>query len=100
MLIQDRISSMSEALRTNEAATKSMSFWMPYLMSARSFSLMAGSCTFAPGRFTPRRDAISPSFMMRHTTSPPPSMAVTVKDTAPSSRSTVPPTLTVDARAG
>mmetsp|Transcript_60566 Transcript_60566/g.118741 ORF Transcript_60566/g.118741 Transcript_60566/m.118741 type:complete len:590 (-) Transcript_60566:46-1815(-) len=92
-----RISSTSLALRTNEAATKSTSFSTPYRMCSLSKSDMAGRSTAMPGKFTPRRLAISPSFSTLHST-PLELTSLTVNAMAPSSSSTVFPTVQVFSR--
>mmetsp|Transcript_54403 Transcript_54403/g.124018 ORF Transcript_54403/g.124018 Transcript_54403/m.124018 type:complete len:278 (+) Transcript_54403:418-1251(+) len=91
----------SSALRTKDAATKSMSFSIPYRMSSKSLGDMAGKSTFMPGKLTPRLEAMLPSFSTRHLTAPVvASTSSTAKLTAPSSRRIVLPTVAVDPSEG
>mmetsp|Transcript_3989 Transcript_3989/g.7493 ORF Transcript_3989/g.7493 Transcript_3989/m.7493 type:complete len:377 (-) Transcript_3989:377-1507(-) len=71
---------------TKLAATKSTSLETPYFMSIRSFELMGGKLVLTPGRFTPTRDLMLPSFITLHLTDSESTTESTFNETAPSSR--------------
>mmetsp|Transcript_27380 Transcript_27380/g.88435 ORF Transcript_27380/g.88435 Transcript_27380/m.88435 type:complete len:401 (+) Transcript_27380:185-1387(+) len=88
----------SAALRMKDAATASTPASTPHRRSARSFSVSAGSCNVAPGKFTPLFFFMGPAFKAVVLTKPVArSTETTSKAMRPSSRRTCDPSLTVDA---
>ena len=75
------------ASRRNDAATKSTSWRMPNRRSALSWSVITGSGTDVPGRFTDLRSPSSPEFCTVHTMSIPRTSSTT-SPMRPSSTST------------
>ena len=91
--IRLRISSTSEGRWMNDAATKSMSFWMPKMMSRSSCSEIAGRLSSMPGAATRLRVDIGPLFWIVVTMSLP-RISSTMSPTRPSERSSVSPGFT------
>mmetsp|Transcript_17056 Transcript_17056/g.39026 ORF Transcript_17056/g.39026 Transcript_17056/m.39026 type:complete len:358 (+) Transcript_17056:216-1289(+) len=96
-----RISSTPSALRTNEAATMSMSCSMPNRMSSQSFSESGGRPVMMPGRLTPLRSPMSEVLSTsQHTVPSSTRTSLTASEIRPSSSSTRLPALSFSASCG